>query len=136
MMKNKIVLYCITVLTIIVVLFNITFFIVDSFFYNINTLPKGEFLFSSMSPTGEYTLKMYSVYAGETLGNAIRGEVIYIDTGEIKNIYWQANEKTAMVSWLSDTIVNINNNNVDVLGNAYDWRDQFGPSELPVNENF
>lgn len=137
MMKNKFFCLIATILTIIVVLFNITFFIVDSFFYNIDTLPTGDFLFSSMSPTGEYTLKMYSVYGGETLGNAIRGEIVYIETGEVKNVYWKAAEKTAIVSWLSDSIVNINNNNVDIEKNIfYDWRDKFGPSELPTNVNF
>ena len=136
-MKNKFFCLIITILTIIVVLFNITFFVVDSFFYNIDTLPTGEFLFSSMSPTGEYTLKMYSVDGGKTLGNAIRGEIVYIETGKVENIYWQADEKTAIVSWLSDSIVNINNNNVDVAKKIfYDWRDQFGPSELPTNLNF
>ena len=107
MMKNKTFRLLITILTAAVVLFNTTYFIIDSFFYNINSLPTGEFLFSSMSPTGEYTLKMYSVYGGKTLGNAIRGEVVFIETGKIKNVYWQADEKTAMVSWFSDAIVTI-----------------------------
>jgi len=135
-MKNKTFRLLITILTAAVVLFNTTYFIIDSFFYNINSLPTGEFLFSSMSPTGEYTLKMYSVYGGKTLGNAIRGEVVFIETGKIKNVYWQADEKTAMVSWFSDAIVTINNNNVDIANNNnYDWRDNFGPSELPINKN-
>ena len=137
MMKNKIFRLSITISTVIVVLFNITFFVIDSFFYNIDNLPVGEFLFSSMSPTGDYTLKMYSVYGGETLGNAIRGEIVSIENGKVRNVYWQSDEKTAVVSWLSDSIVNINNNNVDVANNInYDWRDKFGPSELPVNNNF
>ncbi|MEG1886564.1 MAG: DUF5412 family protein [Oscillospiraceae bacterium] len=134
-MKNKVFHIILTMTTVVVLIANIACYVSDSFFDDIKSLPRGDFLFASMSPTGEYTIRMYNVSAGKTLGGGIRGELICIETKEITNVYWQAGVNTAMVSWISDVVVSINDNNVDVTGKPYDWRNEFGPEALPVQGN-
>lgn len=122
-MKNKILLKVITIVFAIVILFNMVFLIVDFFFYNIKTLPEGEFLFSSMSPNGEHTVKVFLVDAGNNLGKGIRGELFCVETGKTKNIYWSINEDNAFVGWVSDTVISINGSSVNIDDDPYDWRD-------------
>ncbi|MDO4742425.1 MAG: DUF5412 family protein [bacterium] len=121
----------ISIILAVVIVLNVGFFISDSFFYNIDTLPKGEFLFSSMSPTGQYTVRFYVVNAGKTLSSAIRGELVDVNTGDVKNIYWEAGVNNAFAGWLSDTIISVNEHAFDVVTQVYDWRDAFGPEKLP-----
>ncbi len=114
----------------VVMLFNLVGFCIDSFFYNINNLPQGKFLFSSMSPGGQYTLKLYLVDGGQTLGKGIRGELMDIDTGEAKNVYWVVGEDNALVGWASDTVVSVNGHTVDVSNYVYDWRRELAPNVI------
>ncbi len=120
----------VAVAALMVMLFNLAYFCVDSFFYDINDVPPGKFLFSSMSPGGKYTLKLYLVDAGQTLGKGIRGELVDIDTGDAKNVYWVVGEDNALVGWASDTVVSVNGHTVDVSKYVYDWRRELAPNVL------
>lgn len=118
------------ILALLVMIFQLVFFCIDSFFYNINNIPKGDFLFSSMSPGGQYTLKLYLVDGGRTLGKGIRGELVDIETNEAKNIYWVVGEENALVGWASDTVVSVNGHTVDVAQYVYDWRRELAPNVI------
>ena len=77
------------VITFIVTAVNLGFSFSDAFFYDTQDLPEGEFLYSSLSPSGEKTLKIYRV--DSTLGKGIRGELVtFSDSSEMKseNIFW------------------------------------------------
>ena len=115
-------------LTLVVMLFHLVCFCIDSFFYNINDVPQGQFLFSSMSPTGQYTLKLYLVDGGKHLGKGIRGELVDIADGTAKNVYWVVGEETAIVGWAAETVVSINGHTVDVSKYVFDWRRELAPN--------
>ena len=104
----KKILSVLVLLTFIITLFNLVFSVKDSFFYDMKDLPSGEFIYSSMSPSGERTVKFYKVES--TIGNAVRGEVISIDekgNSVIKNIYWNIGPSTVVSGWLDDECISI-----------------------------
>ena len=104
----KKILSVLVIASFLVSLINMCLFIGDSFFYNLKDLPTGEFLYSSMSPSGDKTLKLYKV--DSTLGKAVRGEILTID-GEgntvQENVYWNVGADTAVSGWLDDDNVSI-----------------------------
>lgn len=88
-------------------------------------LPRGEIQKSCTSPTGEYTVNLYLCNGGATVGYAIRGEVVY-NKGFIfkrkKDIYWNYHEKTVDCTWITRHVVAINETELDVRYDSYDWR--------------
>ncbi|MBR6573164.1 MAG: hypothetical protein IKK77_05570 [Clostridia bacterium] len=119
MSKSKL-LITVYVLAIIVTLFNIVGFIKDSAFYNTKTLPQGEFLYASMSPDGNKTVRIFKVE--NSIGKAIRGELVILNndgTDQIRNIYWCVGEDNAMTGWQTGDIVTINNINIDTTDEDY-----------------
>lgn len=121
-MNKRSLLSSVYILTAIVIIINIAFFVRDSFFGSLKVLPKGDFLFSAMSPTGEYTVSMYSI--NSNIKSAARGELVTVDSnGQInrKNIYWNVGKEGAMVTWITSTIVSIDDVLIDVTsGNVFD----------------
>ena len=122
-MKNKVINTIVIILTLCITLFNFTGNIIHSLNYDINRLPVGEFMFSTMSKDTTKTVKIYKVTVPQ-LGTGIRGELIYKKDGqEVEtNIYWQTNEDNATVSWIDNTTVQINDIIIDVQGSPYDCR--------------
>ena len=119
MSKNKI-LITVYVLTIIVTLFNLVGFIKDSAFYSTNSLPQGEFLYASMSPDGNKTVRIFKVE--NSIGKAIRGELVILNddgTDTVRNIYWSVGEDNAMTGWQTEDIVTINDINIDTTDEDY-----------------
>ena len=119
MSKSKL-LITVYVLAVIVTLFNIVGFIKDSAFYNTKTLPYGEFLYASMSPDGNKTVRIFKVE--NSIGKAIRGELVILNddgTDQIRNIYWCVGEDNAMTGWQTGDIVTINNINIDTTDEDY-----------------
>ena len=113
----------ITLMSVIIVLFNVIFFVKDSFFYNLNDLPEGEFLYSSMSPNGAYVIKSYYYPGTDSLSNGIRCELVDLSDETSRNIYWQTGTDTSFTSWSANTIININGVMIDVTSDyTYDWR--------------
>ena len=114
----KKILSILVLLTFIITLFNLVFSVKDSFFYDMKDLPSGEFIYSSMSPSGERTVKFYKVES--TIGNAVRGEVISIDekgNSVIRNIYWNIGPSTVVSGWLDDASISIDG---DVVNTSTD----------------
>ena len=123
-MKNKKLVIGLIALSIAVSLVNIAFTVKDSYFDNIEYLPEGEFLYSSLSPDGETTVSIYKVSGMKR--SAIRGAVVSVnEQGERKerNIFWQVGTDNALSGWVDNTTISINDKEVDVLsGGWYDSR--------------
>ena len=90
------------------------------FFVSMVTLPKGELICTSESPSGEYIVNMYLTNGGATTDYAVRGELV--EGSKKKNIYWQYHEDSADVSWIGEHEVNINGVVLDVRHDVYDYR--------------
>ena len=108
----------------IVSTFNTGWIIKDSFFDNIEVLPKGEFLYSSLSPDGETTVSLYKVdVPGST---AIRGAVATLleDGSKLeRNIFWELGADNVIVGWVSNNTVSINEQLINVTADTvYDSR--------------
>ena len=66
-----------------VLLLNLLFMVKDRFFYNIDDLPEGQFLYSSLSPTAEKSVHIYLIETPN--GVATRGElIVFEENGEPK----------------------------------------------------
>lgn len=125
-MKKKYIEGVFAFLLLFVTLFNIVGMVADAFFYNVDELPTGEFLFSNKSPNGSQTLNFYLVEI-ENVNTGVRGELSYInEKGETqtRNIYWQVGAKTAEVEWKGENQVVINESEINITGEPYDSRTQ------------
>jgi len=101
----------------------ILFLTVNHTFFNINRLPKGEFLHLTESPNRDYTVQAYVSESGATVADAVRVEVIYHQKSDkTKNIYWGYRESEAEIIWLDNDTVSINGIELDVRKEVYDWR--------------
>lgn len=130
MLKSKIFKTVFVVLLVFVLFFNMFFLAKDSFWSGIKNLPTGKFLYSSMSPDGNSTLKIFIVTV-KNVGTGIRGEVVTKDENGknlTKNIYWETNTKSAIASWINENTVNINGNDVSIAS-YYDSRKQIALPE-------
>lgn len=93
------------------------------FFFDMDRLPKGEYLTEETSPGGEYTVKAYVNDGGATTAHAIRGELIFREKGnKAKNIYWNYREESAELVWKDDHTIVINGHVLDVRKDTYDFR--------------
>ena len=129
-----------TIITFLVTILNTCFFMSDCFNYNINDLPVGELQFTD-STNPNYLIKVYEINQNGTLERGIRCEMVDIskitaayesnETENIdqlianaptKNIYWQIGVSNAIISWKSDTLIEINDVAFDVTDTVYDWR--------------
>ena len=130
-MKIKKITACLLSLAILVSAFNLVFIIRDTFFDDIESLPEGEFLYSSLSPDGENTVSLYKVKMPG--GFAIRGTSVNLDENGVKserNIFWQLGADSAIVGWVSDNTVSINEKILNVeSGTVYDSRRDAKPVE-------
>jgi len=98
---------------------------VYSFFFDMNRLPKGEYLTEEMSPDGTYTVKAYRTNGGATTSYAIRGELVFHQRNDkTKNIYWNYREETANIEWIDNDTVVINGHALHVPKEKFDFRNQ------------
>lgn len=126
-MKRRIITASLIVMAVLISVFNIFYIIRNTFYDNIESLPQGEFLYSSMSPDGETTVSVYRVATPS--GNAIRGAVVWLTadggTNE-KNIFWQLGADNVIVGWHDNKTVSINDKLIDITTeNYYDSRYDF-----------
>ncbi len=123
-MKKSRIISCVLLVALLVSLINIGFTFRDAYFDNIAVLPKGNFLYSSMSPDGETTVSVYKVDV--PTGTAIRGAVVTINENGDKNernIFWQLGQDTAIVGWVSNNTVSINEQLINIsTKQVYDSR--------------
>ncbi len=82
----------------------------------------GEFLSSSDSPDGKYTVNAYIYRGSATEAETVRAELVDNDSGTQKNIYLKYREQSARCEWLDNTTVAINGIELDVRSDTYDWR--------------
>lgn len=86
-------------------------------------LPKGDLILSSDSPTKKFTFNAYLVNAGGATGAfAVRGEVKNNSNGKTRNLYWEYWVEEAEVKWVNDNIIIINDKQLDVNKDSYDFR--------------
>ena len=94
-------------------------------FYDLNRLPKGEFLTEETSPDGNYTLKAYVTNGGATTAYSVRGELVDNEQmSKTKNVYWNNREETATITWRDPDTVIINGHTLHVPNDTYDFRTQ------------
>ena len=87
-------------------------------------LPDGELLEESLSPDGKYQVNSYLVSAGATVANSIKCEVVEVESGTKRNIYWQYRCEDASIEWIDNRTVVINGVTLDILTDSYDWRNE------------
>lgn len=90
----------------------------------LSSLPTGTFIKSSVSPNGTYVVNAYLCDGGATVDQAIRAEVVYVATGESRNIYWQYHAYDAQIEWQADNVVTVNGITLNVMHDMYDYRKQ------------
>lgn len=94
-------------------------------FFDMNRLPKGEYLTEKTSPGGHYTIKAYLTNGGATTSYAVRGELVFNESNEkAKNIYWNYREDTVDITWIDNDTVQINGHSLDVANDKFDFRHQ------------
>lgn len=116
-MKKSIIKYIIVVF----ILF-LLFYLFYNKMYNMNNLPKGDFIDSLKSPNEKYVLNAYRYSGGATVDWTLRVEVENIETREKKNIYWNYHEKEADWKWIDNDNVIINNHKLNIHKDTYDFR--------------
>ncbi len=93
-------------------------------FYDMNRLPKGEYITEETSSDGAYTLKAYRTNGGATTSYAIRGELVFNKKGKKKNVYWNEGEETAKIVWSDKHTVVVNGHSLHVPTDKFDYRNQ------------
>lgn len=86
------------------------------------SLPEGTLIKSSVSPNGKYQVNAYLCDGGATVDQAVRAEVVFIDTSETRNIYWQYHAYDAQIEWVSDELVTVNDITLNIFHDMYDYR--------------
>ena len=89
---------------------------------SMENLPEGELINEFPSPNDRVVLRVYRCGGNATTDFSIRGEVYNKGTGKTKNIYWNYHEDDAEVVWISDDTVRINDVELHIETDVYDWR--------------
>lgn len=121
---KKVAFTLVIILLVITTVVNMGFFVRDSFFYNMEDIPEGKFLFASMSPDPyqTFTVQIYMISKENGADDGIKAVCINNATREKRTIYWQTGKTNAMVSWDNNFVVNIDDISIDVRNQEYDWR--------------
>ncbi|WP_065412201.1 DUF5412 family protein [Pseudobacillus wudalianchiensis] len=92
-------------------------------FFDMNRLPKGEFISEAESPNGEYTVKAYMTSGGATADFAVRGELHFnTENRKPKSIYWNHHEEQAVIKWTDEDTVLTNHHKLNVPHEVFDYR--------------
>lgn len=95
------------------------------FFFDMASLPTGEYLTEETSPDKTYTLKAYVTNGGATTSYSVRGELVFNNQkNKTENIYWNYRQETAKIEWIDNDTVAINGNILDVPDDKFDFRNQ------------
>lgn len=117
--KKKIIIGVVTVLLILSIG---TGAVIKHFFFSMSSLPQGEFITESKSPTGKYTIKTYLCNGGATVDYAVRGELLEGDSKKPVNIFWQYKVNSVDIKWIDEDTVEMNGHSLDLPKDRYDWR--------------
>lgn len=85
-------------------------------------LPKGQMIGEFSSPNGMYQINAYLCSGNATVDFSVRCEVVEIQSGNTRNIYWQYRCQNVSVEWIDDRTVEINGVVLDIITDSYDWR--------------
>ncbi len=107
---------------------NLFFYVKDQFFYTMEALPEGQYLYSSMSPDSSRSAEVYRIDTPE--GCAIRIEVRTFDfsneeniVSSEKNVYWEVGKSVVTVGWEDNNIITIDSRTLNIAeGESYDSR--------------
>jgi len=104
------------------------------FFHSMASLPKGEYICESMSPDGDYTIKLYYTNPALSSGGT-RGELTINRTNRKRNVYWENNRylfeakhdfglkiSGIDIEWGDNDTALINGIRLNLPGDKYDWR--------------
>ena len=91
-------------------------------FFDLQRINGQEVLQEVPSPSGDDTIIVYLNNGGATTSYAILCTVKDNQTGRERNIYWQDHRDEANVQWVDDDTVIINNVELDVWEDSYDFR--------------
>lgn len=105
-----------------VILLILIVFIVYNNFFNINNIATGDYISSLNSQNNKYTLKSYLIKGDSLSGNSIRVELINNVTNSKKNIYFNYPENSVSMEWLDSETVRINETELNIYKDIYDWR--------------
>ncbi|MBQ8202767.1 MAG: hypothetical protein IJZ75_00610 [Clostridia bacterium] len=118
-MKKNIFFIIVYALTLIISAVNVAITIKDNLFFDINSLPQGNYSYSVASPTGDKVLNIYVVE--NSLGAAVRGEIV--SGGVAKNVFWQTDTAAVASYWENNDVVNVNELSINIAqGAVYDCR--------------
>ncbi len=118
-MKKNIAIAAVYILAFVTVVVNLFYSIKGTVFSDINDLPKGEFINSVASPTGENVLNIYRV--SNKIGTAVRGELK--TPKKTSNIFWQTGLDNVDAVWMDSNVLSINGVTIDAVnGGFYDCR--------------
>ena len=113
-----------------VTLVNVAFCVKDTYFYSIDDLPDGTLVREDKNwdlfLSEHYVLRIYQVDKNQHYPSAVRVELYNTHTKDKKNIYWQTETQSTVISWDEENKYKVNINDVwlDVRTDTYDCRDQ------------
>ena len=91
-------------------------------FSDIQRINGQEYITESTSPDGKYTVTTYLNNGGATTDYAVLATLKNNKNGKTKNIYWQYHCEEADIEWLSDDTIKINEVELNVKNEIYDYR--------------
>lgn len=91
-------------------------------FFDIQRINGQEYLDESTSPNGAYTVTAYLNNGGATVDYAVLVKLKNNRNGKIKNIYWQYHCTKAEMKWVNDETLKINDKELNVKNEIYDYR--------------
>ena len=95
--------------------------IIYYFLYDLERLPEKEFIAEYTSPSEEYNIRFY-LNESSLSAPSIKG-VLYNDNNKkIKSIYNEYPQDTVVIKWINDVTVIINNHEINIIEDVYDWR--------------
>ncbi len=123
---TKYIIYYVLVFLIFAV--NMFFYVKDQFFYNMEDLPEGQYLYSSMSPDSSRSAEVYRIDTPR--GKAIRVEVRTFDfsnkeniVSSEENVYWEVNKSVVTVGWEDNDIITVDSHILNISeGDTFDSR--------------
>ena len=117
-MKNKFLARTLYILTFLIMFANTAFAVTRALSPDIDDLPEGKLIRSSVSPQGNYQVNFYLV--SNNLGSAVRGERI---VGEKRvNIFWQTGVDDVTVKWVNEGGILVNQIPLNLKTDRYDSR--------------
>ncbi|MBJ8056270.1 DUF5412 domain-containing protein, partial [Bacillus cereus] len=76
-------------------------------FFSLQGVPKGELIQTVKSPDGKYLIKTYFHNAGSLSADAVRGELVNLNTDSAENIYWNYPDADPYIEWVNKDSVRI-----------------------------